>query len=106
MEQEYSVREVATLMQSEQPPVLLDVRGQDEWEIVHLENARLLDQSLLDEMADSWPQDTPIVCYCHHGVRSLNAMQSLRQKGFTNVRSMAGGIDLWAQEVDPSLPRY
>ena len=47
-----------------------------------------------------------IVFYCHHGVRSVQALLYLRQQGFDNVRSMKGGIDAWAQQIDPGMTRY
>jgi adenylyltransferase/sulfurtransferase len=87
---------------------LLDVR--QEWE--H-QLARLPDQALiplhelpsrLDEVQP--PEGSEIVCYCHHGVRSLGAAALLRQAGFADALSLAGGIDLWSQLVDPSVPRY
>jgi rhodanese-related sulfurtransferase len=103
---EFTVQEVAELLQSAAPPRLVDVREQAEWDIVHLPAGQLLTDQLLDEILSDWPQDTSIVCYCHHGIRSVNAALFLAQKGFRNVSSMRGGIDAWAQEVDPSLPRY
>lgn len=106
MHLECTVDEVKSLMSGNQPPVLVDVRTPEEWDIVHLEGARLLTQELLDEMTADWSPETPIICYCHHGVRSVNATMFLREKGFHNVRSMRGGIDLWSQEIDGSLPRY
>ena len=51
-------------------------------------------------------KDRPLVVYCHHGVRSLTMTSVLRAQGFTNVRSMAGGIDLWSIDIDPAVPRY
>ncbi|HKI98457.1 MAG TPA: rhodanese-like domain-containing protein [bacterium] len=103
---EYTVQEVAAQLRSPIPPRLLDVREQAEWDIVHLEGGQLVTESLLDEILSDWPPDTPIVCYCHHGMRSLNAAAYLQQQGFQNVSSMRGGIDAWAQEIDPGLPRY
>ena len=47
-----------------------------------------------------------IVVYCHHGIRSLQVASWLRQLGFDNAQSMAGGIDRWALQIDPTLPRY
>ena len=47
-----------------------------------------------------------IVVYCHHGVRSLNAVAWLRAQGIEGARSMAGGIERWSAEVDPAVPRY
>lgn len=103
---EYSVQEVNALLKEPNPPRLIDVRQPVEWDIVRLPGARLLDQELLDEMLDGWDRATPIVCYCHHGMRSLSAAAFLAQQGFTNVRSMRGGIDAWAREIDPGLNRY
>ena len=85
---------------------LVDVRGPDEYETARIEGATLLTRELADEMVDSWEKDTPIVFYCHHGVRSLQAAHFFAHKGFTNVKSMSGGIDAWSLEVDPSVPRY
>ena len=103
---EYSVHEVAALLREPQPPRLLDVREQSEWNLVHLTHGQLLTEALLDEILSDWDPATPIVCYCHHGVRSLNAAAFLQSKGFAAVSSMRGGIDAWAREVDPALPRY
>jgi rhodanese-related sulfurtransferase len=50
--------------------------------------------------------DKPIVTHCHLGMRSLQAAAFLRQQGFDDVKSMAGGIDAWAERIDPSVPRY
>lgn len=50
--------------------------------------------------------EAAIVVFCHHGVRSLEAAKYLRLNGFANARSLAGGLEAWAQDVDPSMPRY
>ena len=47
-----------------------------------------------------------IVCICHHGVRSLQVVAFLERHGFESVYNLAGGIDAWSVEVDPSVPRY
>jgi len=103
---ECSVRDVAQLLNTDPPPKLLDIRQPHEFEIARLENGMLLTQPLVDEVLERWNRDTPIVCYCHHGVRSLQATVFLRQQGFKNVRSMKGGIHQWAIEIDPSMDRY
>jgi rhodanese-related sulfurtransferase len=88
--------------------LLLDCREPDEYATVRIEGARLLPMSELaarvEELAAS--KDHAIVVHCHHGGRSLRVAQWLRNQGFAKAQSMAGGIDLWAQEIDPSLPRY
>lgn len=47
-----------------------------------------------------------IVIHCHHGGRSMRVVQWLRQQGFEGAQNMAGGIDEWSLEIDPSVPRY
>jgi len=103
---EYTVQEVAAQLASPEPPRLLDVRERAEWELVHLQAGQLVTDDLLEEILSDWPPETPIICYCHHGIRSLNAAVFLQQKGFRNAGSMRGGIDAWSLEIDPSLPRY
>ena len=50
--------------------------------------------------------ESPLIVYCHHGIRSLSAAAYLLRLGHVNVKSLAGGIDAWSCEVDPSIPRY
>ena len=46
------------------------------------------------------------MAHCHHGARSARAVNFLRQIGFARAINLAGGIDAWSDEVDPSVPRY
>jgi rhodanese-related sulfurtransferase len=62
-------------------------------------------QSLIDR-ARELSATSPIVVYCHHGVRSLSGAAILQQAGFEKVASMRGGIEAWSLLVDPSVPRY
>lgn len=87
-------------------PVLLDVREPNEWDIVHLENARLISVNSLALHLDELPRDEPIVVYCKTGGRSARATQLLRDAGFRHVRNLDGGITRWANEVDTTLPTY
>jgi adenylyltransferase/sulfurtransferase len=86
--------------------VLLDVREPFEWDIVHLEGARLIPLGALPARLRELDGHADIVAYCHRGVRSLQAVEVLRAAGFSKVRSLAGGIDAWAAELEPGLPRY
>jgi rhodanese-related sulfurtransferase len=52
------------------------------------------------------PRDRPLAVLCHHGGRSLRVAGFLAQQGYTDVANIAGGIHAWAQERDPSVPRY
>jgi len=105
---EIDVEQVKAMIDAGEPPVLLDCREQAEYDLVHLENSLLVPmseiQSRLDELTSY--QESPLVVYCHLGGRSLQVTHWLRQQGYANVVSMAGGIDAWSQQIDPVLPRY
>lgn len=97
--------EVVAALDSDDPPRLLDVRSPAEWELARIEGATLMTEAMA-QVVMRWPEHTPIVFYCHLGQRSLDAASYLAGHGFTEVRSMTGGLDAWSLEVDPSVPRY
>lgn len=101
-----SPRDVAAALKGPNPPRMIDVRTPQEREMAALDKAIPASQALVQEMMASWPKDTPIVTFCHHGLRSLEAASYLIGHGFTQVRSMSGGIDAWSVEVDSTVPRY
>jgi adenylyltransferase/sulfurtransferase len=86
--------------------VLLDVREPNEWEIVHLEEAKLIPVNSVTARASELSTADEIVVYCKSGQRSARAVHTLRQLGFRKLWNLRGGINAWAEEVDPSLPRY
>ncbi len=88
--------------------LLLDCRTADEHAICRIEPSVLAPMGDLAAMLDDLRehQDRTIVIHCHHGHRSLRAAAFLRQQGFEDVRSLAGGIDLWSVDIDPAVPRY
>jgi rhodanese-related sulfurtransferase len=102
---EITPRETAALLK-EGTIKLLDVRQPHEYAIASVPGSVLVDQNLAQEILQTWPKDTPIVTICHHGMRSLDAAAYLRGHGFTNVKSMSGGIDAWSLQIDSSIPRY
>lgn len=86
--------------------LLVDVREPWEYELCRLPGAQLVPLgTLASRVAQLEPADA-VVLYCHHGVRSLDAAAWLRRQGIEGARSMAGGIERWALEVDPAVPRY
>ena len=88
--------------------LLLDCREREEHQLVSLPEAELIPISeIQDRNGELEPRrETEIVVYCHHGIRSLQVTKWLLQQGFSDVKSLAGGIDQWAQEIEPCLPRY
>ena len=85
---------------------LVDVREPHEYEICHLPNAKLVPLSeILSRVAELDSSDE-LVLYCHHGMRSRDALEFLKGAGFRKLKSLRCGIDAWAAAVDPSLPRY
>ena len=93
-------------LRGKEPPRLLDVRSDNERAIVALPNAIGIPLDRLEERADELGKESYWVVYCKSGARSERAVQWLRDHGFTRVEHLEGGIDRWATEIDPSLPRY
>jgi adenylyltransferase/sulfurtransferase len=88
------------------PVTLLDVREPHEWAIAHIDGATLIPLGQLPTRLGELDAGRSIVTYCHHGARSLRALEILRASGFPEVRSLAGGIDAWAESVDRKMARY
>ena len=86
--------------------VVLDVREPHEYAIAHIEGTRFMPLSELPGRLRELDSRAQVVTLCHHGIRSLQAREILRGAGFGSVRSLAGGIDAWAREVDSDVPRY
>ncbi len=87
----------------------VDCREEDEHAICRIEGAHLIPLSNFAAiMEQSLPEDKnqAIIVHCHHGMRSLQATNFLRQKGYPNSWSLSGGIDLWSQQIDNKVPRY
>lgn len=85
---------------------LLDVREPAECGVVSIVRAQCIPLGQLPERVSEIPRDVPIAVLCHHGVRSAYACEWLAQNGFSSIINVAGGIDRWAIDVAPNLPRY
>jgi adenylyltransferase/sulfurtransferase len=85
---------------------LLDVREAHEFEIVRIPDSRLLPLSELPSRLHELDSAKTYFIHCHRGVRSVQAYDLLRRAGFGRLHILAGGVDAWAERIDPSLPRY
>lgn len=103
---ELSVRDLDAQRRGGARLFLLDVREPWEHDLVRLEGDTLVPLGDLPGRVAELPTREPIVVYCHHGVRSRAAAELLRAAGFGGARSLAGGIDAWAREVDGGMVRY
>ena len=86
--------------------LLIDVREPWEYEVCRIEGAKLIPMTTIPANLQSLDVEEPVVCYCHHGMRSLDVAVWLQKQGVESARSLAGGIDKWSAEVDPQVPRY
>ncbi len=107
MDYEISAEEYAELRKGDEPPVLLDVREPWEFETARIEGAVLMPMGDVTSRANAeLDPDAHIVVMCHHGQRSLSVTAWLRQQGFEQAQSLAGGIEHWSRAVDGSVPHH
>lgn len=87
---------------------VVDCRDPEEFAFNRLPRAELIPlQTLPTDATTKLPEKSaPVLVYCHHGMRSARGAQILRQLGYENAQSLAGGIDAWSREVDSGVPRY
>jgi len=107
-EWEITPRETREMVSEPDRCLLLDCRRDDEVATAKIEGAVHIPMEEIGARADEiedW-EEKPVVVYCHTGRRSLRVATLLKQMGFEDVRSMAGGIELWSLDIDPSIPRY
>lgn len=105
---EIDVASVAALQQEGEPFLFLDCRREDEHAIAAIPGTELIPMHELGDRLDELEphRQSRIVVHCHHGMRSLQVAAALREAGFEQAQSMAGGIDDWSERIDPSIPRY
>jgi rhodanese-related sulfurtransferase len=89
--------------------ILVDVREPEECAVAHLGAAEYVPMTLVPaafERLEGLAEAGDLLVLCHHGVRSLQVVVWLRERGLENCYSVAGGIDRWSRELDPAIPRY
>lgn len=85
---------------------LLDVRERHEWEIARIPGATLFPLSEIPSRLHELDSARAYTISCHRGIRSLQAYHLLRRAGFEKLRILEGGVDAWAERIDPEMPRY
>jgi rhodanese-related sulfurtransferase len=103
---EISPQDLKARLDARSAPLLLDVRQDWETKICRLPNAVHIPIEEIELRVDELNRDDAIVVYCHAGVRSAAVAEYLRAQGFTDVRNLSGGVDLWARTIDPTMRRY
>ena len=105
-ELEISASDLLLKQKSGEPFLLVDVREPWEFDTCRIEGATLIPMRSIPAHLGQLDVDQEVVCYCHHGQRSLDVAAWLRSQGIETARSLAGGIERWSLEIDPSVPRY
>ena len=112
---EVSVHDVVDKQQQSTEFLLIDVREPNELELASLPVGEFINlplSELRERRLDALPEalnqnkDADVVLFCHKGLRSAQMTVFLRQQGWSNAVSMAGGIDAWAEEIDESVGKY
>ncbi|MBZ0281053.1 MAG: molybdopterin-synthase adenylyltransferase MoeB [Anaerolineae bacterium] len=119
---EITVRDLKTRLDKGENLLILDVRDPHEWEISALEGSLRIPKPQIeaakndvlagrkrreDTVLAQIPSDREIVVQCRSGKRSADSIKFLREAGYTNpLVNLAGGILAWADEIDPSMPKY
>jgi adenylyltransferase/sulfurtransferase len=102
---EIPARDLKRRLDAGDAPTIVDVREPWEHDLAAIPGARLIPMDQLPGRVDELAREPEIVVHCHHGQRSAAVVQWLRRQGIAAV-NLRGGIDAWAVEVDPALPRY
>lgn len=98
--------ELAALLKADPDVRLVDVRSREEFEAVHIDGSVMLSQPVMREILGDGTNSRPLVLIDHQGRQALDAAAYFLGHGLQNVRCLRGGIDAWAQEVDPRMRRY
>jgi rhodanese-related sulfurtransferase len=107
MDLEITVEQLKQQLASANPPLLLDVREQWEFDTANIQSSKLMPMGEIPSRAhQELDEEQHILVLCHHGARSLSVAAWLRQQGFDQAQSVAGGIDAWSRSIDPTVPRY
>ncbi len=93
-------------MKAGEPVTIIDVREPHEYQICNIPSSKLIPVNEVPNRVNELSTAEDIVVHCHTGGRSSWAVSFLRQLGFRRIKNLTGGIDAWAEQIDPSMPRY
>ena len=103
---EITVDELKGRLDRNEKLFILDVRNPEEFQICRIPGSTLLPLPELPSRFKELNPDEEMIVHCKSGMRSLKATNFLRQQGFRNVKNLKGGILAWADQIDPSVPKY
>ena len=101
-----SVSDLKHKIDQKNPMVILDVREKFEYEIARIDGSQLIPLDQLPDRISELDRNAEIVAFCHTGMRSARAVQFLQGHGYKRSFNLAGGIDAWAHEIDPTMQKY
>ena len=106
--EEISVEQLKDRLDQKKDFILIDVREPFEYQIAKIPDAKLIPLGQVESRVSELEafKDKEVVAHCHHGGRSRRALEILRNKGFKNLKNVAGGIDDWSLRIDPKVARY
>ncbi len=88
------------------PPVLLDVREPWEYQTCRIDGSMHAPMNTIPARVQDLDRDSDTVVICHHGVRSFHVGLFLERNGFSKLYNLKGGVNAWADQVEPAMPRY
>ena len=103
---EVTVQELKALKDAHADFQLIDVREPFERALCAIRGSTHIPLQQIPERASTLRKGSHLLIYCHHGGRSMRAVQFLMKQGYTNCKNLAGGIDDWSAQIDPDVPRY
>jgi len=105
-EWEISAPNLQKMIASHEKLLVVDIREPQETQICRIAGTKFIPEKEFVSKSDQFDKNEQIVLFCYSGVRSARAVTLFREKGFSNIRHLRGGIIAWIDEIDPSLPRY
>jgi rhodanese-related sulfurtransferase len=106
MDYEIQPEQVKRMQDAAEDFTFLDCREPWEYQTAHITNTTHIPMQDIPGRIQELDPDDHIVVICHHGMRSMNVTAWLRQQGYEKTQSVAGGIDRWSRQVDPTVPIY